>query len=305
MEISVVIPLYNEENIIPELLQRTISALEPVTEDFEIICIDDGSTDSTLAGLLSFHNKDKRLRVLELSRNFGHQAAYTAGLAYTKGEYVVMLDGDLQDPPELVPEMYKKIREEGLDIVYGKRTGRKESLYRKIFIKVFHYIFKRLSRIDKPADTGNFSIMNRAATDALLSLREKNRYIPGLRCFIGFNQGYLEYERSKRKTGKAKMGFVKLTKLAFDAIFSFSRLPIRLSLIIGTMGILLSLTGTGIVIYKKIIGVAITGWTSEMLSMYFFGSVQLFFLGILGEYVFRIFIEAKNRPIYIVRKVHE
>lgn len=305
MEISVVIPLYNEESIIPELFERTISSLKSITGDFEIICIDDGSTDKTLTGLLSFHKKDRRFKVLELSRNFGHQAAYTAGLNYAKGEYVVMLDGDLQDPPELIPEMYNKITNENLDIICGKRTGRKENLTKKIFIKLFHFIFKRLSRFKTSADTGNFSIMNRDATDALISLKEKNRYIPGLRYFIGFNQGFLEYDRPGRKGGKAKMGFIKLTKLAFDAIFSFSKLPIKLSLIIGTIGIILSLAGTGIVIYKKIIGVAITGWTSQMLSMYFFGSVQLFFLGILGEYVFRIFIETKDRPIYIIRKMHE
>jgi polyisoprenyl-phosphate glycosyltransferase len=212
-----------------------------------------------------------------------------------------MMDGDLQDPPELIPEMFKKLIDDDFDVVYGKRTDRKESFLKKAQIKLFHYIFKKVNNINAPANVGNFSIMTRGALDAFLRLKEKNRYLPGLRFFIGFKQGFVEYSRPDRKDGEAKMSNIKLIKLAFDAIFSFSKLPIKLALIIGILGILISIVGAGIVFYKYIIGVAITGWTSTMLALFFFGSIQLFFLGILGEYVFRIYTETKDRPVYIIK----
>ncbi|MBU0764399.1 MAG: glycosyltransferase family 2 protein [Bacteroidetes bacterium] len=305
MEVSIVIPLFNEEELVSILYERTISALTKITDDFEIVFVDDGGTDNTLNNLLTIRKTDSRVKVLELSRNFGHQAAYTAGLNVAKGAYVVMLDGDLQDPPEVIQKMYAKIKEEDFDIIYGKRTDRHENIAKKLTIKIFHYVFNRMNRLHAPADVGNFSVISRPALDAFLRLNEKNRYLPGLRYYIGFKQGCIEYERPERFSGRPKMGFLKLLRLASDAVFSFSKLPIRLSLLIGTIGILLSLTGAGIVFYKKITGVAITGWTSTMLGMFFFGSVQLFFLGILGEYVFRIFIETKDRPVYFIRKFYE
>ncbi len=303
--ISIVIPFYNEEKIIVDLLTETIEALSYISENYEIICIDDGSDDNTLQKLTTFNKNNNRIKVLELSRNFGHQAAYTAGLHYAKGEYVVMMDGDFQDPPKLIPDMYKKIKNEDFDIIYGKRTRRNEKLQKKLFINLFHYIFSNINKSKDLVNVGNFSIMNRYALNAFLKLNEKSRYLPGLRYYIGFKQSFIKYERPDRHNGKSKMSFIKLSSLALDAIFSFSKLPIRLSLFIGIIGIILSITGTIIVLVKNTMGVAITGWTSIMLSMYFFGSVLLFFLGILGEYVFRIFIETKNRPTYIVRKFYK
>ncbi|HBS88691.1 MAG: hypothetical protein A2W91_18795 [Bacteroidetes bacterium GWF2_38_335] len=305
VKISAVIPLFNEEKIIPLLLDRTAESLKKITDDFEIICVDDGSSDSTLSELLEYRKKEPRVKAIELSRNFGHQAAYTAGLEYSKSGFVVMMDGDLQDPPELIPEMYRKLTEEDFDIIYGKRKTRKEKLPKRLSIRIFHKFFRHSTKLKAPENVGNFSIMNRKALDALLKLREKNRYLPGLRYYIGFNQGEVEYDRPDREIGQAKMNVFKLTRLAFDAIFSFSKLPIKLSLVIGMIGIFISLVGAGVVIYKKIIGDAVTGWTSTMLGMFFFGSVQLFFLGILGEYIFRIFIETKDRPNYFIKDIYE
>lgn len=303
--ISLVTPLFNEEKLIPQLIETLISCLKEITENFEIICVDDGSSDSTLNLLLKEKSKDERIKIIELSRNFGHQAAYTAGLNNAKGDYLIMIDGDLQDPPSLLKEMYQKLTSENLDIVYGKRSRRNENYTKKLSIRLFHLLFNKLSNISAPENVGNFSMMNRKALNAFLMMKEKNRYLPGLRYFIGFKHGYVEYNRPDREIGEAKMSFTKLIKLAFDAIFSFSKIPLKFSLIIGAIGVLFSFLGAGIVIYKKISGVAITGWTSMMLSLFFLGSVQLFFLGILGEYIYRIYTEVQNRPIYIIKQIHD
>lgn len=305
MDLSLVIPLYNEEFIIDKLYQRVSTSLEELNCNFEIICVDDGSSDATLSKLINIHLSDKRLKVIELSRNFGHQAAYTAGLSLAKGKYVAMMDGDLQDPPELIPSMVKSLETGSLDVVFGRRTARNEKLIKKKSILLFHKFFSKISGINAPANVGNFSVMNRQALNAFLSLTEKNRYLPGLRHFIGFRQGFVDYERPDRTDGEAKMSFKKLVKLAFDAIFSFSDLPLKLAFIFGAIGLLFSIAGSAIVIYKKIIGVAISGWTSSMLSLFFFGSIQLIFLGIIGEYIYRIYKETQNRPIYIIRKYYE
>lgn len=303
-KISIVVPLYNEETNVENLIERLTKTLETINNNFEIICVDDGSVDRTLDLLLKIQNNNSNLKIIQLSKNFGHQAAYIAGLKECKSEYTVMIDGDLQDPPELIPDLFKKIDDNKLDVVYAKRTKRKEKVLKKGLIFIFHKIFSNITSINAPDNVGNFSIMRKNALDALLSLPEKNIYLPGLRYYIGFEQGFVEYNRETRNSGNS-LSLSRLFKLAFDAIFSFSKIPIKLSLIIGILGIFLSLTGSAVVIYKKFIGEAITGWTSQMLALFFFGSVQLFFLGILGEYVFRIFIETKDRPTYFIKKVFE
>ncbi len=300
-EISIIIPLYNEEHNVELLINRTIDTINKLNVESEIICIDDGSSDNTLSKLLDLQKTSSIIKIIQLSRNFGHQAAYIAGLKESKAKYTVMIDGDLQDPPELIAELYNKIILDKLDIVYAKRNKREEKFLKHLLIQIFHKLFSNITSVKAPANVGNFSIIKRNALDALLSLPEKNIYLPGLRFYIGFKQGFVEYNRSDRKADES-LSTTKLFKLAFDAIFSFSKIPIKISLIIGTIGILFSFIGGIIVIYKKIIGVAITGWTSEMLVLFFFGSVQLFFLGILGEYVFRIFIETKDRPLYFIKK---
>ena len=305
MLISVVIPVYNESDLIEDLYEAVMSALKKFTNDFEVICVNDGSKDDTLLKLQLCHQKDKRFKVLNLSRNFGHQSAYTAGLNYAKGEYIAMMDGDLQDPPELIASMYQCAVDNKSDVVYGRRTERHETFFKKLSIKLFHLIFNKLSNINAPANVGNFSVMNRKALQAFLALDEKNRYLPGLRFFIGFKQDYVDYSRDDRTIGEAKMNFSRLLKLALDALFSFSKLPIKICIYLGIIGIVFTLIGGGVVLYKKVTGEAITGWTSILVSMYFLGSVQLLFMGIIGEYVHRIFVETQNRPIYIVKDYFE
>jgi glycosyltransferase involved in cell wall biosynthesis len=300
-QISVVIPIYNEEELIEKLFERCIVGLEWITHDFEIICVDDGSTDKGLSKLIECHNKDNRFKVLVLSRNFGHQAAYTAGLSYARGEYIAMMDGDLQDPPELLAEMYRKLINTNSDIVYGRRIERKEKLLKNLFTRVFHLVFRFISKGDEAADVGNFSMFNRKALNAFLSIKEKNRYLPGLRSFIGFSREYIDYSRPERAGGEAKMGFQKLVKLGLDAIFSFSDFPIKVCLYTGLVGVVLFLIATIYTVVSKVTGVAPLGWSSTLLSIYFLGSIQLLFLGIIGEYIFRIYKEIQNRPIFIVK----
>lgn len=300
--ISLVIPIYNEEELIETLFVRCINALSKVSDNFEIICVDDGSTDKSLNKLIECHNKDIRFKVLILARNFGHQAAYTAGLEYAKGEYIAMMDGDMQDPPELLKEMYESLVSKSLDIVYGKRTERKEKFPKRLFINAFHLLFKKIIKIDTDVDVGNFSMFNRKALNALLSFKERNRYLPGLRSFIGFSQGSIEYSRHDRMRGEAKMNFGKLFNLGLDAFFSFSNFPIRICLFTGLAGVILFFLATVYTLVSKLSGIAPFGWSSTILSIYLVASIQLLFIGILGEYIFRIYKEIQNRPLFIVKQ---
>ena len=303
--LSLVIPIFNEEKLIDELVKRTIYSLESFISDYEVIFVDDGSTDQSLNKILSCQKKNKKIKILSLSKNFGHQAAYTAGLEYARGELVAMMDGDLQDPPELLSEFYRMITEEDYDIVSGKKSGRKGRNGRILYAILFHLFFKNIGEIKNMENSGNYSMMKREAVDALLMMKEKVRYLPGLRTFIGFRQGYVEFVREDRYKGKPKMNITRLFILAADAIFSFSRFPIRLCLILGTIGTLVFL-GAGIyVLIAKAYGFAIIGWSSTLLSIYFLGSIQLVFMGILGEYVFRSYKESQNRPVYFIRKVYD
>ena len=304
MKLSLVIPIYNEEKIIDTLFNETTCALEQITHDFEIICVDDGSQDNSLQKLVTYHHQDPRLKVIALSRNFGHQAAYTAGLDYAQGDYVVMMDGDLQDPPELIQEMLAKAEAEHLDIVSGKRVSRQEKIPKRLLIYGFHFIFDKLSGLQDLQDTGNFALMNRRAIDALLSFKEKNRYLPGLRSFIGFRQGAVQYERRSRFEGKEKMNLSRLFKLAFDAIFSFSDVPIRLCLYIGLMGVIICVLAFFYVLLSKMMGIAPYGWSSTTLGIFFIGFIQLIFLGIMGEYLFRAYKETQGRPLYLIREFY-
>jgi glycosyltransferase involved in cell wall biosynthesis len=298
--ISLVIPVFNEEVLIDNLFERVRKSMLSIDEDFEVILVNDGSTDNTFEKLKECHARDKRFKALSLSRNFGHQAAYTAGLSYAKGEYIAMMDGDLQDPPELLHEMYEMLRAGDKDIVYGKRSDREEKASKRVMIQLFHFFYRKLSKLNNIKNVGNFSIMSRKASNALLSLNEKNRYLPGLRSFIGFRQGYVDYTRPDRIQGEAKMSFFKLLGLAFDAIFSFSSLPVKVCLYSGLIGILLILFAAGYTVVGKVTGLAPLGWSSIILSVYFIGSVQLLSIGILGEYVYRIYKETQNRPIFII-----
>jgi len=301
---SLVIPIFNEEKLVDELLKRTVAAIESFSNEYEIIFVDDGSTDNSVGSILAARQTNRRIKVLSLSKNFGHQAAYTAGLEHCTGGIVAMMDGDLQDPPELLSVMYHKITDEDFDIVSAKRTGRRGIRSRDLYASIFHSVFRNIGEISSMGNYGNYSVMKRAAVDALLSMKEKVRYLPGMRSYIGFRHGEVEYVREERLRGKPKMTFRKLFILASDAIFSFSRFPIRFCLILGTVGTIVFL-GAGIyVLIAKATGIAVPGWSSILLSIYFLGSVQLVFLGVLGEYIFRNYKESQNRPVYFVRKFY-
>jgi hypothetical protein len=216
-----------------------------------------------------------------------------------------MMDGDLQDPPEILADMYRKISQDGFEIVSGKKTGRKGNKHRNFYSFLFHNLFKNVGEIKEMENSGNFSMMTREAVNALLKMKEKIRYLPGLRTFIGFKQGYVEFVRDDRFEGNPKMSFRKLFLLATDAIFSFSKFPLRFCLILGTLGIIIFM-GAGIyVLIAKVFGFAVIGWSSTLLSIYFLGSIQLVFLGVLGEYIYRNYKESQNRPIYFVRKFYD
>jgi glycosyltransferase involved in cell wall biosynthesis len=303
--LSLVIPVFNEENLIDELIGRTLSALDSFVTEYEVIIVDDGSTDASLEKLLKWNEKNRSIKILSLSKNFGHQAAFTAGLEYSRGEIVAMMDGDLQDPPELLSSMYSKIKEEGFDIVSGKRSGRKGNRGRNFSSVMFHMFFRHIGEIKNMENWGNYSMMKREAVDALLMMKEKVRYLPGLRTYIGFRQGYVEFVRDDRYKGDPKMSMSKLFVLAADAIFSFSRFPIRFCLILGSLGSLVFMIAGIYVLIAKIYGFAVIGWSSTLLSIYFLGSIQLVFLGILGEYIYRSYKESQNRPLYFIRKYYD
>jgi len=303
--LSIVIPIYNEEGLIDDLVKRTVSALETFVTKFELIFVDDGSDDKSLQFLLNWQKRYPCIKILSLSKNFGHQAGFTAGLEYASGEIVGLMDGDLQDPPELFKEMYRKIQEENFDIISGKRSGRKGKNSRNFYTFLFHLLFKNVAVIQNMENTGNFSMMKREAVDALLKMKEKVRYLPGLRAFIGFNQGYVEYIREERIEGEPKMSLSKLFILAADAIFSFSRFPIRLTLSLGLIGTIVFMCAGIYVLIAKMVGFAIIGWSSTLLSIYFLGSIQLVSLGVVGEYVYRIYKESQNRPLYFVKKFYD
>lgn len=299
--ISLVIPVFNEEPVLNELIHRSVSALEQTGETFEIIVVDDGSEDGSLEKLLTFRANDKHVKVVELSRNFGHQAAFTAGMKRSSGEYTVLMDGDLQDAPELIPLMYEKMKSGSFDIVNGYRKSRAEKGLRGFMFMLFHKIFALIVNRKNVENIGNFSMLNRSALDALLQLKEKTRYLPGLRNYVGFKQGFLDYDRAGRKEGKPKMRLKHLMSLAADAIFSFSRLPIKICFYLGLAGIII-FAPMGIWMVFTYKGAAFTtDYRPMLIGLFFLGSVQLAFIGIIGEYVFKGYKESQNRPMYFVR----
>ena len=298
--ISLIIPIYNEEILLDELAERSVNSLKSTGEDYEAIFVDDGSTDGSTAILFALQKNNSKIKILRLSRNFGHQAAYTAGIDHASGDYTVLMDGDLQDPPELIPEMHKMLTGGDLDIVNGyRKPGASDK--RRIFKRLFHRLFNNVSGLSNIQYTGNFSMMNRSAVEALKQLKEKTRYLPGLRNFIGFRSGVIEYERGERRRSRSRMSTRSLFKLAFDAIFSFSKVPIKFSLILGMIGIVVSFLAGIYILLSKFLDLSPLGWSSTLTSIFFLGSIQLVFLGILGEYVYRIYQESQNRPVYFVQ----
>ncbi len=303
--ISVVIPLFNEEALVKELVQRIADALAKTGEKSEILCVDDGSTDNTVPFLLQKKETINELKIVSFSRNFGHQAAFTAGMVLAKGEFIALMDGDLQDPPELLPELYAILTKEPVDIITGRRNKREEPAGKKWMIRMFHSIFRKTCGFPQAGNEGNFCMMKKKVAQAINSMKEKNRYIPGLRNFAGFRNYYLDYDRQERKHGPNKMKFTHLVSLAMDAIFSFSNWPVKLCLYLGLTGLVVVLIAFVYTLVSKFLNLAPLGWSSTMLSLYFLGAIQLTFLGIIGEYVYRIYKETQNRPHYFIKEIIE
>jgi len=307
--ISIVVPAYNEEDGIAELHRRIAAASPAWGEEFELLIVDDGSRDRTLEMCEQIAATDERLKVISLSRNFGHQAAVSAGLMHARGNIVVVMDADLQDPPEELHPFIGKIRE-GWDVVYAIRKKRKEGPLKRACYWAYYRILKRLAVLDIPLDAGDFCVMRGEVVDAINRLPERNRFVRGLRSWVGFRQTGLAYERQSRFAGEPKYDFRRLLRLAFDGIFNFSYRPLQLIMSIGLMLAVLCLFGAVFVVIQYLSDWTIagfnprasTGWTSLIFVVLFFSAVNLMCMGILGEYIGRLFEEVKHRPVWIVKK---
>ena len=302
--LSVAIPIHNEESVLPELLTRLMGVLDKVQGGpHELLFVDDGSTDGTLALLEEAAQRDTRIMVLSLSRNFGHQAALTAALDHVTGDATVLMDGDLQDEPESIPRLLEKFFE-GYDVVYAQRTRRKEAWPLRLSYYVFYRLMARLSDMKLPLDAGDFALMSRRVVEHLQRLQEHHRYLRGLRSWVGFRQIGIPVERSQRHSGRSKYSVFRLLKLASDGIFAFSIVPIRAAAILGATSIGLSgLFAVYTIFAKLFLNQTPKGFTALLLLITFLSGILLFFLGVIGEYVGRIYEESKGRPIYIIGRL--
>ena len=305
-KISIVIPMYFEEESVNECYNRTSNVLNYLKQyDYEIVFVNDGSKDKTLELLENIAVKDKKVKIISLSRNFGHQAAVTAGLKYTTGDAVVIMDADMQDPPETIVEMIN-LWEQGNDVIYAKRKSRKgETIFKLFTAKMFYKILNGLSDIEIPSNTGDFRLADRKVIDVINSLPEHNKFLRGLFSWVGFKQVPLEYERKERFAGKTKYPLRKMLKLASDGITSFSTKPLKLLGVLGGFSILLSFI---ILIYSLVsyflkLNNLTAGWTSIMVTITFFSGVQLLSIWLISEYIGKIYDESKGRPEYIIDKV--
>ncbi len=299
--LSVVVPAYNEQEVLPEFHRRTVAALDALDVTYEIIYVNDGSRDSTMEVLRGLHAADPRAVVVSLSRNFGKEAAMTAGFEHARGQAVVIIDSDLQDPPELIGKLMEGWRE-GYDMVYARRRRRDgESFIKKLTAKSFYRVIRSVSRVQIPTDTGDFRLLSRRAVDALLKLREEHRFMKGLFSWIGFKQKAVEYDRDARFAGVTKWNYWKLWNYAIEGITSFTIAPLKVATYLGFFVALFSFLYAAFVIYKTIAyGESVAGYPSLMVVILFLGGVQLLFIGVLGEYVGRTFNEVKGRPLYFV-----
>ncbi len=298
---SIIIPIFNEEVILPVLHQRLTDALASLDQQFEVLLVDDGSRDQSFDLMQEIHRKDPRFRILRLSRNFGHQVAISAGLDFCQGDAVIIMDGDLQDPPELLPLMIERWKE-GYHVVFTVKRSRRENPLKRAAFSAFYRVLHALSSIDIPMDAGNFSLLDRRVVDVLTSMPERNRYISGMRAWSGFRQISIEYDRDARYAGEPRMGLSRLIRLALDGIFSFSNAPLRMAIYFGLAAACLSFAGGLYVLYEKLFtDKAILGWASTIISITFVGGMILLTLGVIGEYIGRIYEEVKSRPLYVIR----
>lgn len=301
--ISVVVPLFNEEEVLEASYRRLTAVMQSLGEDYELIFVNDGSYDNTSVIATKLAYTDKAVRLLSFSRNFGHQIAITAGMDYAKGDAIVIIDADLQDPPELIPKMVEKWHE-GYEVVYGKRIKREgETFFKKATAKLYYRFLRSMTQVNIPVDTGDFRLIDRKVCEAMKCIGEKNRYVRGLVSWVGFRQFPLEYVREERFAGKTKYPFRKMLRLAFDGIASFSDKPLKISAGLGFFLSLISFLYLFVVLIEKILGFSMTpGWASLIAVQLFFNGIMLIILGIIGTYIGRIYEESKARPLYIIRE---
>ncbi len=310
IKFSVVIPIHNEEENIPELYRRLVAVLEQVctdegfsTEQLEIVMVDDGSTDTSWLLLQKIHEKDKRMKGVRFSRNFGHHIALSAGIDHADGENVILMDGDLQDVPEEIPKMYHELKK-GYDLVYGIREERHDSYAKKVSSYLFWWFLRRLAHVDIPPGQTMLRIMSRKMVNVLKEMREHARFIHGMMAWTGFPASTVLVKHNPRMRGKTKYSIPRMFKLAFHAVTSFSTVPLRLAIYIGLLSSLLSLTVGLYFIYKKLfLNIPVLGYASIMVSLFFVGGIQLLMLGIFGEYIGRTYQEVQKRPLYITKEI--
>lgn len=302
--LSLVVPVYNEVEGIRAFNERALTVMKTLPElDYEIIYVDDGCKDGSYTLLEEFASANEKIRVVKLSRNFGHQIAITAGLDHATGDVIVFIDADLQDPPEVILQMIAKWRE-GFDVVYGQRRRREgESAFKLATASVFYRMLRSLASIDIPPDVGDFRLISRRVADQLRALREKDRYIRGLVSWVGFKQAAVVYDRDERVAGVTKYPLRKMIKFALDGLTSFSTAPLRVATWMGYTASVMAFLYLAVVLVQVAMGVTVDGWASIMVVALFIGGVQLICLGILGEYIGRVFNEVKPRPIYIVEEI--
>ena len=307
-KISLVIPFLNEEKVIVSLLEKIEENIAKLRYEFEIIFVDDGSNDKTLEFIKEKSSKDSKYKYISLSRNFGHQTAVSCGLKHSKGDAVIIMDADLQDPPEILGKYLEKW-EEGYEVVYAVRTKRKENFIKRFFYWSFYRILKLIVEIDIPLDSGDFSLIDRKVVEVLNSMPERNRFVRGLRAWSGFKQIGISYERAGRYAGDSKYSFKKLLKLATDGILSFSTFPLTIAIKVGIFIFAVSIMGIIFTFIQRIyfdefskIGLAPSpGFATIVISILFLGGIQIFFLGIIGSYIVRIYDEVKRRPNWVIK----
>ena len=306
--ITLIIPCYNEEDVVDLCHTEVTKVIDTLPYNFEIIYINDGSSDKTLDKLISIQKQDQRVVVLNLSRNFGKEAAMTAGIDHTSGDALIILDADLQDPPALIPDMIKMWKDTGADVVYGQRTIRQgETWFKKFTARNFYKVINFIANnVEIPKNTGDFRLMNRRAIDAIKQLREKHRFMKGLFSWIGYKQVALEYNREPRAAGETKWNYIGLWNLAMEGIAGFSTTPLRVASFFGLLISVFAFLFTAFIVVKTLVyGVDVPGWATLAVIISFFSGIQLLSIGILGEYVGRIFGEAKKRPLYFIESSYQ
>ena len=307
-KISIIVPCYNEEEALPLFYKEITKIAKKMKKiDFEILLINDGSKDQTLEIARSLSKKDQRVRYVSFSRNFGKEAAMYAGLEYATGDYVAVMDADLQDPPELLEEMYRLIQEEGYDCVGTRRVTRKgEPPIRSFFARCFYKIINKMSKVEMVDGARDFRLMTRQMVDAILSMKEYNRYSKGLFSFVGFQTKWLEYENVERVAGETKWSFWKLLLYAFDGIIAFSTAPLSIAVFVGILFCIVSFIMILVIIIKTLcFGDPVGGWPSIVCIMFFLSGIQLFCIGVIGAYLSKTYLETKHRPIYIVKETEK